>query len=91
MGHTDVVREVAPVINTKGMQVADVKDAQFIHELPLNGRQVTSLFALTPGVEGGGSPRGRVVRQRSGGRAFRVKWGCLQNSGYHAQRVYCHH
>lgn len=47
----------APAINTEGMEVADVKDARFIHELPLNGRAVTTLFALTPGVEGGGSPR----------------------------------
>ena len=39
------------------MQVADVKDELRIHQLPLNGRQVSNLFNLTPGVEGGGAPR----------------------------------
>ncbi len=51
------VTGVAPVITTEGMQVADVKDAQRIHQLPLNGRSVSQLFNLTPGVEGGGAPR----------------------------------
>lgn len=51
------VADVAPVISTEGMQVADVKDALRIHQLPLNGRAITNLFGLTPGVEGGSSPR----------------------------------
>ena len=37
--------------------MSDVKDALRIHDLPLNGRSVTNLFDLTPGVEGGGNPR----------------------------------
>ncbi|MGH9340364.1 MAG: carboxypeptidase regulatory-like domain-containing protein [Acidobacteriota bacterium] len=48
---------VAPVITTDSMEVADVKDLQRIQQLPLNGRQVSNLFELTPGVEGGGSAR----------------------------------
>lgn len=51
------VTDAAPVISTEGMQMADIKDALQIHQLPLNGRAITSLFNLTPGVEGGGSPR----------------------------------
>ncbi len=51
------VKDVAPVINTEGMQVADVKDGQRIQQLPLNGRQVSNLFNLTAGVEGGGTAR----------------------------------
>ncbi len=53
------VAGVAPVITTEGMAVADVKDALRIHQLPLNGRAITNLFVLTPGVEGAdpGSPR----------------------------------
>lgn len=51
------VTGAAPVITTEGMQVADVKDALRIHQLPLNGRQISNLFNLTPGVEGGGAPR----------------------------------
>ncbi len=51
------VTDVAPVITTEGMGVADVKDSLRIHQLPLNGRDVTNLFNLTPGVEGGGAPR----------------------------------
>jgi hypothetical protein len=51
------VRDVAPVIATEGMQIADVKDSLRIRQLPLNGRQVANLFNLTPGVEGGGAAR----------------------------------
>jgi hypothetical protein len=51
------VTGVAPVITTEGGAVSDVKDALRIHNLPLNGRQITNLFDLTPGVEGGGNPR----------------------------------
>lgn len=51
------VSEAAPVISTEGMAIADVKDEQRIRQLPLNGRAITSLFDLTPGVEGGGNAR----------------------------------
>ncbi|HSB16570.1 MAG TPA: TonB-dependent receptor, partial [Bryobacteraceae bacterium] len=51
------VTGAAPVVTTEGAQVSNVKDALRIHQLPLNGRAVTTLFNLTPGVEGGGSPR----------------------------------
>src|SRR5258708_15431470 len=57
LANTVEVSGVAPVITTEGMQVADVKDELRIHQLPLNGRSVSNLFNLTPGVEGGGSPR----------------------------------
>ena len=55
--NTVEVTGAAPVISTEGAQVSDVKDALRIHNLPLNGRQVTQLFDLTPGVVGGSSPR----------------------------------
>jgi hypothetical protein len=51
------VTGAAPIVETAGAQVSDVKDALRIHQLPLNGRLVTNLFDLTPGVEGGGNPR----------------------------------
>src|SRR4051794_21178875 len=51
------VTSAAPIITTEGAQVSDVKDALRIKQLPLNGRQITNLFNLTPGVEGGGNPR----------------------------------
>lgn len=51
------VTGAAPTITTEGMQVADVKDALRIHDLPIDGRQISNLFDLTPGVVGGGSPR----------------------------------
>ncbi len=60
VGSVDTVVEVsgaAPVIATEGSAISDVKDALRIRQLPLNGRQVTNLFNLTPGVEGGGNPR----------------------------------
>jgi hypothetical protein len=51
------VSDSAPTITTEGGQVSDVKDALRIHDLPLNGRQISNLFNLTPGVEGGANPR----------------------------------
>jgi len=55
--NTVEVTGAAPVVTTQGAQVSDTKDALRIHNLPLNGRQITNLFDLTPGVEGGGNPR----------------------------------
>ncbi|MEW5976844.1 MAG: TonB-dependent receptor [Acidobacteriota bacterium] len=52
----DVVGAAAP-INTESIDVSDVKDFQRIRQLPLNGRSISNLFNLTPGVEGGGSAR----------------------------------
>jgi hypothetical protein len=51
------VTGAATPLTTEGGQVSDVKDAIRIHDLPLNGRQISNLFDLTPGVVGGGSPR----------------------------------
>ncbi len=51
------VQDAAPIITTESSEVGDVKDAVRIQQLPLNGRFITNLFELTPGVEGGGSPR----------------------------------
>jgi len=51
------VTAAAPVVATQGGQVSDTKDALRIHNLPLNGRQISNLFDLTPGVVGGGNPR----------------------------------
>ncbi|MEO7144968.1 MAG: carboxypeptidase-like regulatory domain-containing protein, partial [Bryobacteraceae bacterium] len=55
--NTVVVNDAAPLIETEGMQISDVKDSSRIHQLPLNGRQVSNLFALTPGVENSGGFR----------------------------------
>jgi hypothetical protein len=60
VGSTTTVVEVTgapPLLNTTGTQVGDVKDYQRINQLPLNGRSVSNLFNLTPGVEGGGNAR----------------------------------
>ena len=60
IGSVDTVVEVsgaAPIITTESSEVSDIKDAQRIQQLPLNGRSIVNLFDLTPGVEGGGNPR----------------------------------
>jgi hypothetical protein len=60
VGNLEAVVEVtgaAPMVTTEGMQVSNVLDAMRIHQLPINGRSITGLFNLTPGVEGGGNPR----------------------------------
>jgi len=51
------VSAVASPISTEGIDIADVKDYQRIRQLPLNGRATSSLFDLTPGVEGGANAR----------------------------------
>lgn len=60
VGSPQTVIEVsgaAPPVATESIDVSDVKDYQRIRQLPLNGRQISSLFNLTPGVEGGGNAR----------------------------------
>jgi hypothetical protein len=52
------VEGIAPPISTESMDVSDVKDYKRITQLPLNGRNISTLFNLTPGVEGG--PNARV-------------------------------
>ena len=52
LGNVETTIEVvgaAPPITTESAEVSDVKDFQRIQQLPLNGRQVSQLFALTPG------------------------------------------
>src|SRR5207249_7698096 len=51
------VSGAAPPIPTETTDVSDVKDYQRIRQLPLDGRAISSLFNLTPGVEGGGNAR----------------------------------
>ncbi len=51
------VTGAAPTINTVGSDIANVKDFERIRDLPLNGRSISNLFNLTPGVEGGGNAR----------------------------------
>ena len=51
------IAHVAPVVTTGSMEIGDVKDALRIRQLPLNGRSITNLFKLTPGVEGDIAPR----------------------------------
>ncbi len=60
LGSLEAVVEVssaAPVITTESAEISDVKDNVRIQQLPLNGRSITNLFDLTPGVVGGGNPR----------------------------------
>jgi outer membrane receptor protein involved in Fe transport len=60
VGSVDTVVEVsgaAPIIATESSEVADVKDSLRISQLPLNGRNITNLFTLSPGVEGTANPR----------------------------------
>jgi Carboxypeptidase regulatory-like domain len=52
------VSSVVTQVQTEGSQLSDVKTAMQIHDLPLNGRQVSNLFTLTPGVEGGQNTSG---------------------------------
>ena len=46
-----------PLVQTESAEVSDIKDYQRIRQLPLNGRNISTLFDLTPGIEGGGNAR----------------------------------
>jgi len=44
------VRDSTPVLTTSEATLGDVKEAERIKQLPLNGRDLAQLFTLTPGV-----------------------------------------
>lgn len=54
-GTTIEVSAAVPLITTEGSAVADVKDDLRIHQIPLNGRTLQTLFDLAPGVEQAGT------------------------------------
>ncbi len=54
---TITVTDAAPLVQTESSEVSDIKDYQRIRQLPLNGRNISNLFDLTPGIEGGGNAR----------------------------------
>ena len=56
----------ASQISTEGSQISDIKTAKDIHDLPLNGRQISNLFSLTPGVEGGQNTEGAPSPRTNG-------------------------
>ena len=60
------VSDAASEIATQGAQLSDVRTAKEIHDLPLNGRQITNLFTLTPGVEGGQNTQGAASPRTNG-------------------------
>ncbi len=60
------VADAASQITTEGSQLSDTRTAQEIHDLPLNGRQITNLFTLTPGVEGGQNTQGAPSPRTNG-------------------------
>ena len=61
----DVV-DAASQVATQGAQLSDVRTAKEIHDLPLNGRQISNLFSLTPGVEGGQNTQGAPSPRTNG-------------------------
>ena len=60
------VTGAAVQVATEGGQLSDLKTAKEIHDLPLNGRQITNLFTLTPGVEGGQNTQGGAAPRTNG-------------------------
>jgi hypothetical protein len=44
------VKDETPVIETSNATLSDIKESDRIRTLPLNGREITSLFSLTAGV-----------------------------------------
>ena len=67
------VTDAAPVITTQSSEISNIKDYERIRQLPLNGREVTLLLNLTPGVEGEGSCNDRAAAGTCS--SFRVNGG----------------
>ncbi len=44
------VKDETPVVETSSATLSDIKESERIRTLPLNGREITALFSLTPGV-----------------------------------------
>ncbi|HEX7361828.1 MAG TPA: TonB-dependent receptor [Bryobacteraceae bacterium] len=61
-----VVSGAASQITTQGAQLSDQMTARQIHDLPLNGRDVSNLFSLTPGIEGGQNTQGAPAPRTNG-------------------------
>ena len=60
IGEISAVVEVSGAsspIATESSPISNVKGFEQIRDLPLNGRSISNLFNLTPGVEGGGNAR----------------------------------
>jgi len=49
-GVTVEVKDETPVVEAGNATISDTKESERIKTLPLNGREITSLFSLTPGV-----------------------------------------
>jgi hypothetical protein len=68
----------APLTNTSDASVSTVVDRQFVENLPLNGRSLQSLIALSPGVvsspsaETGDQGQLSVAGQRAGSNYFTI-------------------
>lgn len=60
------VNSAALQIATEGAQLSDERTAKEIHDLPLNGRQISNLFSLTPGIEGGQNTQGAAAPRTNG-------------------------
>src|SRR5439155_5847013 len=73
------VTGAAPIISTQSAEVADIKDYSRIRQLPLNGRQVSQLFFLTPGIEGDAGNAGSDGNEHSASpRVNGMKVGSLE-------------
>jgi hypothetical protein len=51
------VKSAATPLNVQNGQISTVISYTAIQDLPVNGRDIANLFAVTPGVESGSSPR----------------------------------
>ncbi len=98
---TIAVSDAAPLVDTASTTLGGTVTEQQVHNLPINGRSVTSLLALVPGVELNGSSNQRSVGGKGassnegglhflmdGGDASRVDYDDMNNTyGSSAGRV----
>src|SRR5712692_1608092 len=77
------VTSAAPLLQTQSAAVSQLVDNRQVLELPLNGRQFTSLIALTPGAYGGSAGNlGGAVYALRGNSNYSVNGSQADNNVY---------
>lgn len=76
------VSSAAPLLQTEGGTLSQVVESRTVTEMPLNGRNVMNLIALTPGVIAQGSSSGSALGNQHGATYSNpAGWGNYQIGG----------
>ena len=75
------VTSQTPLLQTESATLQDVVDGRTVQEMPLNGKNVENLIALTPGVVAQGSTANATGSNQSAGHTNSTGWNNYQIGG----------